>query len=457
MTEKPAGNEQDVAPLDESSDVMGTDAAPEDAAFDEAEPTPPKSSRLTTLIAFAALVIALLSLAAVGYVGFTAAPEEPVDSGQAEVAELSASLRDAESTIASLERQVSTLARSANNQVDVDVGAIERRISQNLSGRLDLLQSVPARVASIEQSLSALRGISTGARDAWLLAEAEYYLQIANAQARLAGNPLLATLALKLADERLVEVGDPGLTDVRRVLTQEIRALEGIEDPDVEGAALTLASLADAVDALPIDEEVAVPEARPNVPVEDLSGTDRALASLKQSLSGIVRVRRTDEAATPLLPPEATYFLRANLALKLQSARLALLSGEQTLFRQSLDEASEWLRSYYDGEATPVRSALETIGELRDGSFASEIPDISESLRLVREYVAFLDASRQDTVPTAPPEPVNEEPVNEEPVNAEPVNVEPAQAEPAEPEPVEAAPAEPSETAPAEVDAEPRL
>ena len=451
MTEKSAGSDSDVASLDESSDVVTTDPAPEDAAFEETPPAKSKGSGFTTLVALLALVVALGSLAAVGYFQFMASPEESADTGSEQIAALSRSLSSAEATIARLEQQVSALERGTGDEIDV--GAIERRLSQrlsqNLSGRLDLLQSVPARVASIEQSLSALRGISTGARDAWLLAEAEYYLQIANAQARLAGNPLLATLALKLADERLVEVGDPGLTDVRRALAQEIRALEGIEDPDVEGAALTLASLAEAVSALPIDQEVAVPEANDAAPADGLSGTDRALASLKQSLSGIVRVRRTDEAATPLLPPEATYFLRANLALKLQSARLALLTGEQTLFRESLDEASAWLREYYDSEATPVRSALETIGDLRDGSFATEIPDISESLRLVREYVAFIDAARRDT---APPPPAASAPV-EEPSETrnEPSN------EPAEPpadETSDAPSSEASEPPLAETDAE---
>ncbi|MEM7500825.1 MAG: uroporphyrinogen-III C-methyltransferase [Pseudomonadota bacterium] len=449
MTEKSAGSDSDAASLDESSDVVTTDPAPEDAAFEEAPPAKPKGSGFTTLVALLALVVALGSLAAVGYFQFMAGPEEPADAGSEQIAPLRASLSGAEATIARLEQQVRALERGAGEDIDAD--AIERRLSQrlsqDLSGRLDLLQSVPARIASIEQSLSALRGISTGARDAWLLAEAEYYLQIANAQARLAGNPLLATLALKLADERLVEVGDPGLTDVRRALAQEIRALEGIEDPDVEGAALTLASLAEAVSALPIDQEVAVPEANGAAPAEGLSGTDRALASLKQSLSGIVRVRRTDEAATPLLPPEATYFLRANLALKLQSARLALLTGEQTLFRQSLDEASAWLREYYDSEATPVRSALETIGDLRDGSFATEIPDISESLRLVREYVAFIDAARRDTAPPPANAPVESPP---EARNATPN-------EPADPPTDEASDApssEPAETPLAETDAE---
>ena len=39
---------------------------------------------------------------------------------------------------------------------------------------------------------------------------------------------------------------------------------------------------------------------------------------------------RADEAMRPLIAPEAQYFLRANLALQLQAARLALLRGEET-------------------------------------------------------------------------------------------------------------------------------
>jgi len=133
------------------------------------------------------------------------------------------------------------------------------------------------------------------------------------------------------------------------------------------------------------------------------------MASLKDALSDVVSVRRVDEAARPLIAPEAIYFLRANLALQLQAARLALLRGEQALFQQSLDDASAWLREYYDTESAPVRSALQTIGEIRDSSFTRAMPDISESLRLLRQYMAFVGTADAETAPIdVQPEPAGE-------------------------------------------------
>ena len=69
------------------------------------------------------------------------------------------------------------------------------------------------------------------------------------------------------------------------------------------------------------------------------------------------------------------------------------MRGEQPLFQQSLDDAAGWLREYYDTESEPVRSALQTIGEIRESSFSRALPDISESLRLLRQYMAFQEAA----------------------------------------------------------------
>ncbi len=402
MTDKPNGQndgDKDIANTEEiGADGPEKDSS-EDALFEDmdivAEPaaTERRPGRLTALTAFIALLASVGALTGVAYVAFFAGEDTSAnDAAEQRMAALSASIRSNESALADLNRQITQLESSGGSAVDID--AVERALQPRLEQRLELLESVPARVASIESALTALRGISTGARDAWLLAEAEYYMQIANAQLQLAGNPPLATLALELADERIVELGDPGLTDVRRALSDEIRELEVLENPDIEGATLTLASLSRVVDSLPIRRQILVEENDDPAVDAELSGTDRAVASLKNALSGVVSVRRTDEAARPLIAPEAVYFLRANLALQLQAARLAMLRGEQALFQQSLDDASAWLREYYDTESTPVRSALQTIGEIRESSFTRAMPDISGSLRLIREYLAFIEASR---------------------------------------------------------------
>jgi uroporphyrin-3 C-methyltransferase len=190
----------------------------------------------------------------------------------------------------------------------------------------------------------------------------------------------------------MLQLANPALANVRRALAAELRTLESIDQPDAEGAALTLASLAEVVDSLPLRQEIGAPDGDGDALDPELTGTSRALASLKSAFSSAISVRRVDAAVTPFIAPEAQYFLRANLALQLQGARLALLRGEAALFEQSLDDAANWLNKYYDANSTPVQSALQTINDVRGSVLSVELPDISESLRLLRQFNAPADA-----------------------------------------------------------------
>ncbi|HZW59695.1 MAG TPA: uroporphyrinogen-III C-methyltransferase, partial [Woeseiaceae bacterium] len=196
-------------------------------------------------------------------------------------------------------------------------------------------------------------------------------------------------IALELADERIAQIASPGLTDVRRALRDELRELEALDIPDIEGAALTLSSLADTVGSLPLKNDVLPPAQRDVEVDEQLSGMQRALQSLKNAMSDVVSVRRTEQPLKPLLPPDAAYFLRSNLTLQLQAARLALLRGEQALFEQSLDDAAKWIDEYFDTARTPVASALDTIAELRASQTSPPRVDISRSLKLLRRFMAL--------------------------------------------------------------------
>ena len=356
------------------------------------------------LIAWLALVAAILALVAFGvdFVGDRSAAGDSREDDAA-VAAVESSVRAVQDSVASLQQNVTALSDQLAAR-DSEVAAIERRFSD----RLRQFETVPGRMAAIEGSVSSLQGISTGARDAWLLAEAEYYMQIANAQLQLAGNPHLASLALGLADERLLQMANPALTDIRRALSLELRSLDAIEKPDTEGVTLTLASLAAVVDSLPLKQEVAVSDAKEESALDpELTGVERALASMKSAIDSTISVRRVDETMQPLIAPESQYFLRANLALQLQAARLAVLRGEETIFRQSLDDVASWLTEYFDTDSTSVRSSLQTIAEIRGSAFSVAMPDISESLCLLRQFTAFSNAT---AAPIAEPaqEPVAE-------------------------------------------------
>lgn len=380
----------------ESGQETGVDAPEEiekDAVDQESSTVAPTGKRGSGVVAWLALIVSLGLAVVVAAFAYLSNRDAAGDAAQstAEINTLRASVGATQDALTSLEQRIVALGESdAEKDAEID------SISRQLNDRLRQLESVSGRLSAVESSMASIQGISTSARAAWLLAEAEYYMQIANAQLQLANNPELASLALTHADDRITQLGDPRLTNIRQALADELRALQAIDRPDTAGITLTLASLAGVVDSLPLRQEVVVSEDRSAEIDPELSGMDRAIASLKNAVGGVVSVRRTDEAMQPLIAPEAQYFLRANLALQLQAARLALLRGEESIFRQSLDDADSWLDEYYDPSSTGVQNARETIAEIRDSVLSVAMPDISRSLRLLRQFNTLDDSTPTD-------------------------------------------------------------
>jgi uroporphyrin-III C-methyltransferase len=87
----------------------------------------------------------------------------------------------------------------------------------------------------------------------------------------------------------------------------------------------------------------------------------------------------------PLLAPEQEYFLRLNLKLKLESARLALLEDDPVVWRAALREARDWLDRWFDVDETAVSSAADELERLAAAEIRPQRPDISRSLELLRQ------------------------------------------------------------------------
>jgi uncharacterized protein HemX len=363
-------NEDDISPAEET--------VVEETAPDEAPAEKPRRERSGNSVAWLAFLFAIISLAAAGYTSWHNWQDARDTSADDNVARLDGRLTTTTQSLADLETRVAGLG-GRDPAIDAELNAIRQEIDE----RLRLLGSLPARISSLEGSVASLAGVSEGARDAWILAESEYYMQIANAQLQLANNPHLASLALKMADERIVQLANPALTDIRRAISDELAALDVMEKPDIEGATLTLASLARVVESLPLagTSEEGAGEVDP-----ELSGTGRAWASVKNAMSGLVTVTPADQTKLVQLSPDGESFLRSNIALQLQSARLALLRGEQAIFEQTLEDTSELLNDYFDVNSSQVISAQNTIAEIRGHVFTTAVPDISESLRLLRQF-----------------------------------------------------------------------
>ena len=379
--------------VEEPAEAVADEPVVEEELPEEAQPEePPQEAPLATKretsrrgsspVSWLALFLSLVTLAAVGYMVMEdLRTRDAAASSSDSIARLSGRVDESRQSLSELDQNLSDLA-SSDESIQSRVESLQHSIEE----RVRLLDSLPGRMSNLENSVAALQGVSAGARDTWLLAEAEYYMQIANAQLQLGNNPHLAMLALGMADERVVQMANPALTDVRRAIANELAALEVMEKPDIEGVMLTLASLSRVVESLPlqsVDQAVVEDDGTDEA---ELSGTERAWASVKGAMSGLVKVTPPDEATKALLTPDTAQLVRSNLALQLQAARLALLRGEQAIFEQGLDDADALLTQYFDVGSAQVISAQQTITEIRDSMISVTPPDISGSLRLIRQF-----------------------------------------------------------------------
>jgi len=365
---------------EDATAARAEDATPttdEPASPETQAPKAPRISPLPLVVALAAFLVAALSAGGFAWLWLERQGPDPVaqalddnraalDRLSGEVEALAGDLQDAGQDIDALEDGIDQARR--------DRRALEESMNDGFE-RLEPLEALPGRIRNLESSLAALQGISTGLRDTWLLAEAEYYLQIANAQLDLANNPEQARVALELADERLASLANPALTDIRRAIANEIRRVGGMNTVDVEGRALELSSLADSIETLPLERD----RIEPDFDDPEVSG----------ELSG----RRSDAPLEPLLPPDAAFFLRSNVSLQLLAARLALLERNEALYSASLADAKRWIGEYFDTGSREVSSVIESIEALEGLDLSTEKPDISGSLALLRRYMSV----RRDT------------------------------------------------------------
>tara|TARA_B100000579_G_C22744892_1_gene810982 strand:+ start:137 stop:1267 length:1131 start_codon:yes stop_codon:yes gene_type:complete len=250
-----------------------------------------------------------------------------------------------------------------------------------LSKEINNLKNLPKRIEITEDFIASFKGLSRGQKDTWLLAEAEYFMQLANSQLQLVSNIPLAIIALKNADSRLASLSDLRLTIVRAALANEIQSLESISQPDISGIILTLGSLTSRIDNLPLKEQN---KRLNNFEKKHKNIFQKTWESIWSVLRNIIEIQDNDDKLI-IVKPDQKYILKANVALKIQTANLALLRGQHEIFIQNLTSAIDEISKYFAPDDSAVISIIKTLSDIQKIDFKVKIPDISKSLVLLRQ------------------------------------------------------------------------
>lgn len=291
------------------------------------------------------------------------------------------------------QRHLSQLNATLSQQT-TNMETVQQQISilqTGLSEEQQLRQSLDEHQQAVDATLDTITARLGRTSLTWRLAEIEYLLMIANHRLSLADDVDTAITIFDIADNRLADLANPRLLGVRQAVADELLALRSLEQTDITGIVLSLSSILNEVERLPLIEQqrVAVGE---KVETRTMPDTWRELPRvIWNNIKSLVTVRYHEKPIEPLLPPKETWYLRQSLRLKLEQARLAALREETVLFRQYLTEADRWIEEFYQIDATTVVAMRATMAKMMKMELRQTLPDVTESLQRLRKVIGEQD------------------------------------------------------------------
>jgi uroporphyrin-III C-methyltransferase len=298
-------------------------------------------------------------------------------------------------TLQSTAQQLNADKEATRQQLDVLSRRTERLEQQvNNSSLADDIKHLQSQQQALEESIANLRSELTGDSRVWDVEEIATLLQIANDRLHLEKEVTPSLAALEAADRHLQALKNPALLEVRRLLAEEITALRATADPDIDGMALNLTALIQGIDRLPI-ASASLQQATSAAPVSE-KGWRAVLDDLWEKLKSLVSIQHRGQADRPLLAPDERYFLRQNLRLNLEAARIALLRRDSQTYQQALRSAQEWITLYFDNSAPATAGALQELAHLQQTDIAPSLPDISGSLNALQAWLRGQESHKAD-------------------------------------------------------------
>jgi uroporphyrinogen-III synthase/uncharacterized protein HemX len=374
-------------PGEQPDEMTATDAYGESQ---EARPAP-KKSRVGAWVGYLILLL-VFALAGGGFFILNELRTKQeglgsgLDKGDRQMQELLHQISGFQTELAALHSQFATL----QSQVTTEDTKFERQIGEQGSTFGERLESTKNELAA---SIQHIQRQMNKTRGDMMVADAEYLLGIANQKLHLTGDVKAVLAALAAADQRLHDSGDPGVFKVREALAEEINQLEEVKIADVVGLSAQILALESVVRDLPLflphtDKGKSKAEAgNGEKALQSPAGENGAAGLLDSALSdfkGLVTVRRTDRPVQAVLVPEEVEALRQVLLLRMEITRLALLRGDDGLYKSSLDSVLSWIKEHFDSEAAATKDLLAELAELKAQQIAIPFPDISKSLTLLR-------------------------------------------------------------------------
>lgn len=379
---------------------------PADAAVKKstAQPGKPSSRQPASMTGFA-LLLSLCALGLSGYVGWRGYTLEQT------LPELRTGLDQLQPQIARQQARLATLEQ--------DSSASLAQYQQHLQSQLQISQQRETQLQSRVDTLSAkVRTLEGATRNQWRLAEVEYLLNLANQQLLTVHDVATSHALLTSADQILAQLDDYALFPVRQALAEDLAALQTAPQVNRQDIWLQLQAIGSLVPNLTmldnrqrLTDQVLSESTATDSNTDDAPGrswqtvANDVLMDAWQRFSSLFRI--TTERTEPVeirLTDEQEQLIRQKMQLLIEQSQLALITGQQSVYQLSLQQASQWLTRYFTIDGGASQQLADELATLAGLTIEPNIPGIQRSLAALKALNTAEPSDSKQVTPTEPSE-----------------------------------------------------
>ena len=356
---------------------------PEQEAVVKANNDKPKSTAKPSGSLWFAIIILILimAVAGAGFYLFSQLRDKQEGLGGEVKTELTRQINDYQKQLTAIQSQVAALQS--------EIAGKEDHFNKTLADFSDLhtqkaestRKELNDKVLQVQRQLGKTRGD-------WLVADAEYLLSVANERLHLVGDINTTKVALEAADQRLRESGDTGTIVIREQIAKELSQIQDINVPDLVGLYTAIQTLESEVAKLAL---VLPYSGKPLTPPEEASNSSAVsedsndlVNSAIQQLEGIVTIKHSDKPVKEILTKEQADFIREQIKVKLEMVKMASVQQNDALYQAALADLKTDISQHFTANDEAKKFA-EEIARLQTIKLRSQLPDISLSLKMLRD------------------------------------------------------------------------
>lgn len=243
------------------------------------------------------------------------------------------------------------------------------------------------KLNATQMALHALKDVKFMDNTRWSLAEIKYLLTMAQYNLTITPAPDTALAILEKVNGQLKQLDNPTTLPLRQQVLIAITQLKSLPSIDYAGTLMQLNAVSNQLNTMPLFINSQNGEKQNFAPTAESKGWRKYWNASLQTLEKLVVVRHQNSSAEPLITPKEQMFLEENIQAKLSQASWALLQHNQAVYNLSLQEAINWIQTYYTPNDAATVSIINTLQSLMKVNFSLQLPDLTSTLLLTQQLL----------------------------------------------------------------------